>query len=90
MSSMSTTAFVGVGSNLGNRKQIIRQAEQKLSHVEDIRFIRSAPIYETQPVSGPKQDLFLNTVWEIETDLSAHQLLVALFQIESDFGRLRL
>ncbi len=87
---MSITAFIGVGSNLGDRKQTIHQAEQKLSHVEGIRFIRSAPIYETQPVGGPKQDLFLNTVWEIETDLPARQLLNALFEIESDFGRLRL
>ena len=87
---MSTTAFIGVGSNLGDRKQTIHQAEQKLSHVEGIRFIGSAPIYETQPVGGPKQDLFLNTVWEIETDLPARQLLTVLFQIESDFGRMRI
>lgn len=87
---MSTTAFIGVGSNLGDRKQTICQAEQKLSNIKGVRFIRSAPIYETQPVGGPKQGLFLNTVWEIETDLPARQLLNALVQIESDFGRLRI
>ena len=87
---MSTTAFIGVGSNLGDRKQTIHQAEQKLSKVKGIKFVKSAHLYETQPVGGPKQDLFLNTVWEIETDLSARELLTALFQIESDFGRKRL
>ncbi len=87
---MLTSAFIGVGSNLGDRKQTIQQAQQKLSNFEGVRFLRSAPVYETSPVGNPKQGLFLNTVWEIETDLSAHQLLTALLEIESDFGRIRL
>ena len=86
---MSTSAFIGVGSNLGDRKQAIRQAEQKISTVYGVRFLRSAPVYETDPVGGPNQGLFLNTVWEIETELPAHELLDILRAIESDLGRLR-
>lgn len=86
---MSTTAFIGVGSNLGERAHMIQQAQEKLSTLQSVRFLRSAPIYETRPVGGPKQGLYLNTVWEIETDLSAHQLLEALLQVESDLGRRR-
>lgn len=86
---MSTTAFIGVGSNLGDRKQIIEQAQQKLSKTQGIHFIRSAPLYETKPVGGPEQGLFLNTVWELETDLTAQDLFKTLSQIESEFGRTR-
>ena len=86
---MSTAAYIGVGSNLGDRQEAIQQAKQKLSSIEDIQFIRSAAVYETEPVGGPEQGLFLNTVWEIETDLSAHQLMEALSKVESSLGRQR-
>ncbi len=86
---MFVTAFIGVGSNLGDRKQTIQQAKEKISAASGICFIQSAPIYETEPVGGPEQELFLNTVWEIETDLSAKELLFVLANLESDFGRLR-
>ena len=81
--------YIGVGSNLGDRKQTIRQAKQKLSNIEGVHFVRSAAIYETDPVGGPKQGPFLNTVWEIETELSAQELMAALLKVESSLGRQR-
>ena len=84
-----TTAFIGVGSNLGDRKKTIENAQKKLSQSAQIRFIRSAPLYETEPMGGPPQGLYLNTVWEIETSLRAMQLLEVLLQIESQLGRNR-
>jgi len=86
---MVVTAFIGVGSNLGDRKRTMGEAQKALAACPEIRFQRSAPIYETQPVGGPPQGLYLNTVWEIETDLTAEALLNVLLKIESDYGRER-
>ena len=83
-------AFIGVGSNLGNREIHIRKAEERLKRSGKIKFLRSAPIYETEPVSEIPQGKYLNTVWEIETDLSARELLHVLLEIESEMGRTRL
>ena len=52
-------------------------------------FIQSAPLYETEPVGGPPQGPYLNTVWEVETPLEAKELLELLTQIELQFGRTR-
>lgn len=86
---MLTTAYIGVGSNLGNREETIEKAKEALSAFPQIRFIRSAPIYETQPIGGPKQGLYLNTVWELETTLDAEELLRVLSEIELHLGRTR-
>ncbi len=83
------TVFIGVGSNLGDRKKIIENAQQVFSQSSGIRFVRSAPLYETESVGGPPQGLYLNTVWEVETLLQAKELLNLLLQIESRFGRTR-
>ena len=88
---MSTSiAYIGVGSNLGNRKAAIHKAQQNLSAHPKIRQLRSAPIYETDPVGGPVQGPYLNTVWELETDLSAQELLSLLLKIEEELGRKRI
>ena len=84
-----TTAWIGVGSNLGPRGSTIEKAREMLSQNPNIRFKCSAPVYETEPVGGPHQGLFLNTVWEVETDLSADDFLRALLGIESSLGRRR-
>ena len=84
-----TTAFIGVGSNLGDRKKTIENAKTMLNQSVQIRFVRSAPLYETEPIGGLPQGLYLNTVWEIETSLRAKQLLEVLLQIESQLGRNR-
>ncbi|MBI4358853.1 MAG: 2-amino-4-hydroxy-6-hydroxymethyldihydropteridine diphosphokinase [Candidatus Omnitrophica bacterium] len=87
---MSTIAFVGVGSNLGNRRYSVDQAKELLAAYPTVRFVRSAPCYETEPVGGPLQGLYLNTVWEVETDLSAKEFLALLLSVESKLGRTRL
>ena len=83
------TIFIGVGSNLGDRKETIESAQQVFSQSLGIRLIRSAPLYETEPVGGPAQGLYLNTVWEVETSLQPREILDLLLQIESQFGRNR-
>jgi 2-amino-4-hydroxy-6-hydroxymethyldihydropteridine diphosphokinase len=82
--------YVGVGANLGDRNHFIDDARKFLTQHSGIRFKRSAQVYETEPVGGPSQGKYLNTVWEIETDLSAREFLAALQTIESQLGRKRL
>ena len=86
---MSTSVYLGIGSNLGDRGSLIKEACKELSAHPKIKFLKSAPIYETDPIGGPAQGRYLNTVWEIETQLSAKDLLVFLFQIEEKLGRKR-
>ena len=87
---MSTIAFVGVGSNLGDRRSFINRARELLIVSPKVRFLRYAPCYETEPVGGPPQGLYLNTVWEVETDLNAGEFLTLLLSVESELGRKRL
>lgn len=87
---MPTTAFVGVGSNLGDRERMILQAKKILSGHPKVRFLRSAPLYETGPMGGPPQGPYLNTVWEVETELNAHEFMALLLNVESALGRKRL
>ena len=86
---MPQAAYIGVGSNLNDRKSLIEKAKTLLCLNDKIIFLRSAPFYETQPVGGPRQGLFLNTVWEIESELSAGELLDWLLKIETQLGRVR-
>ena len=82
-------AYLGVGSNLGNREEYLRQARELLQKIPSVRFLRSSTIYETDPVGGPPQGKYLNAVWEIETRLPATELMKALLSIEKSLGRTR-
>jgi 2-amino-4-hydroxy-6-hydroxymethyldihydropteridine diphosphokinase len=82
-------AFVGVGSNLGDRKGFIERARATLRQVRDVTFLRASRIYETDPVGGPKQWKYLNVVWEIETQLAPEEFMKCLLAIEKELGRER-
>ncbi|MCM8774930.1 MAG: 2-amino-4-hydroxy-6-hydroxymethyldihydropteridine diphosphokinase, partial [Candidatus Omnitrophica bacterium] len=82
-------AFIGVGSNLGDRKATIDSARQMLGRMPGVKMLRSSVIHETEPVGGPPQGPYLNAVWEVETTLSAGELLDRFFQIEKKFNRFR-
>ena len=86
---MRTTAYVGVGSNLGDRLENLRAAVRDLAGTPDVRVVRSSSVYETSPVGGPEQGDFLNAVVEISTELEPHALLEALQRIENELGRIR-
>jgi 2-amino-4-hydroxy-6-hydroxymethyldihydropteridine diphosphokinase len=78
-------AFLSLGSNLGDRRAILREAISSLSGVVAI-----SPVYETDPVGGPAgQGPFLNLVVEIDTDLTARQLLGVCHRLESAANRVR-
>lgn len=81
--------FVGVGSNVGHREGYLKQAFELLATVGGVHIVKQSPVYETEPVGGPKQGRYLNAVWELKTDLSVHSLLDEIVNIEKSLGRIR-
>lgn len=83
------TCYIGVGSNLGDRRVYINKAIKELNMNIHIKVNRVSSIYETAPVSEIAQGKFLNGVIEIETDLGPRELLKGLNEIERSLGRIR-
>jgi 2-amino-4-hydroxy-6-hydroxymethyldihydropteridine diphosphokinase len=79
-----TTAYVGLGSNLGDREATIRRG------AELVGARRLSTIIETEPWGYANQPRFLNAVAEIDTPLTARQLLVHLLDVERRLGRERI
>lgn len=82
-------AFLGLGSNLGDRLAHLQRAVDLLGIEPGIRVTRSSRIWETDPVGGPDQPEFLNAVVEVITDLQPHDLLTACNRVEAVLGRTR-
>ena len=82
-------AFVGLGSNLGEREAQIRQALEAMAALPETELVRASSLYDTEPVGDTDQPNFLNAVAELETDLTAQQLLWNLLLIEKRLGRER-
>jgi 2-amino-4-hydroxy-6-hydroxymethyldihydropteridine diphosphokinase len=83
----AVTAFVALGSNMGDRSGHMDHAFRALASTDGIRLVRQSSIHETAPVGPPGQGPYLNAVAEISTDLSPNALLAALLHIESQRGR---
>jgi 2-amino-4-hydroxy-6-hydroxymethyldihydropteridine diphosphokinase len=81
-----TRAFLGLGSNVGDRVAFLRDAVASLAGV-GLR--ATSPVYETEPVGGPEQGAFLNLVAELDTDRSARELLGVCHRLESAADRVR-
>jgi GTP cyclohydrolase-4 len=79
------TAYLGLGSNLGDRKHNLARALEFMSKHLVIEQI--SPIYETEPVGYDQQPLFLNAACRISTELSAEKLLRLAKRIEAKLGR---
>ncbi len=79
--------YIGVGSNLGDRKKNIEKAYKFLNNIQGIKIRKTSSIIETEPWGYKNQPKFLNTVWEIETELSPEKLLKTLKKIEKTVGR---
>lgn len=79
--------YIGVGSNLGNRRENINKALDCLRKTKGIRLEGVSRIYESTPVGGPRQREFLNAALKIKTSLAPIQLLKTLKKIEQDLGR---
>ena len=83
------TAFLGLGTNIGNRKENLDRAVEALGHLPKTTVAAVSSIYETEPWGYMWQANFLNLCVRIETELSPHALLGACLGIEAAFGRER-
>jgi 2-amino-4-hydroxy-6-hydroxymethyldihydropteridine diphosphokinase len=85
------TAFLALGSNLGDRKANLRAAVERLASTRtgNIAIERVSAIYETAPVGVTAQPDFYNLVVEIRTDLPPRELLRECLAVESSLGRVR-
>ena len=86
---MSEPAFLGLGSNVGDRLTHLTEAVRRLGDEDGIRVVRSSRVWETDPIGGPPQPDFLNAVIEIELDRPPRELLAAAHRVESALGRVR-
>lgn len=84
-----TTAYLSIGSNIGERLKFIEQAVSFLGLCEEIDVVQTSALYETEPWGVKDQNWFLNVAVEINTTLSPQDLLVKCNQIESTLGRNR-
>jgi 2-amino-4-hydroxy-6-hydroxymethyldihydropteridine diphosphokinase len=81
-----TRAFLGLGSNLGDRDRYLRAAIEALG---PLGLVAVSPVYETDPVGGPAQGRYLNLVVQLDTDASPRELLVLCQRLEAAAGRVR-
>ncbi len=87
---MTTPAWIGLGSNLGDRRAILDSALADLAQVDGVTLRAVSSYRETQPVGGPPgQGPFLNAAARLDTTLGPHQLLESLQTIEARAGRVR-
>lgn len=83
-------AYLGLGSNLGDRRANLTSALRRLSELPDSTLLQSAGIYETPPVGGPAgQGMFLNSACLVKTSLTPQEFLREIHAIERALGRLR-
>jgi 2-amino-4-hydroxy-6-hydroxymethyldihydropteridine diphosphokinase len=86
---MENTAYIALGSNIGNRYDYLREAIQRLNDYPEIELVNYSSVYETDPVGYEDQDLFLNMVIKVKTEWAAHDLLDACLKTEAELGRKR-
>jgi 2-amino-4-hydroxy-6-hydroxymethyldihydropteridine diphosphokinase len=84
-----TRAYVGLGANLGDREPTLRAAVGALAAEDGVEVVSVSVLRETEPVGIGQQPLYLNGAAELETTLTARELLDRLLAIEQRFGRIR-
>ena len=89
MADMGIMAYIGLGTNLGNRQANLQMALKELTTLPTMELCRVSSVYETAPVGMTDQPDFLNMVAQGETTLSPRELLDALLHIENKMGRTR-
>ncbi|MDD5120835.1 MAG: 2-amino-4-hydroxy-6-hydroxymethyldihydropteridine diphosphokinase [Candidatus Omnitrophica bacterium] len=82
------TCYLGIGSNLGNRRKNIKLAVKKVGALKDTCIIKESSVFETLPVGGPAgQPNYFNSVLKIQTKVPPLILLKKLKRIEKELGR---
>jgi 2-amino-4-hydroxy-6-hydroxymethyldihydropteridine diphosphokinase len=85
----TSTAYLGLGSNLGEREEYLREAIRQLSENPQIEIAAVSSFYETAPVGYTDQPDFINVVVKVKTTLSPQKLLEICLSTEKKIGRVR-
>jgi 2-amino-4-hydroxy-6-hydroxymethyldihydropteridine diphosphokinase len=80
-------AYIGLGSNIGDKSDNIKRALEILDQFDGLKVVKASSYYETEPVGYEDQDWFVNAVAKIDTVLSPEQLLIAFKKVEKLIGR---
>ncbi|MFH1798953.1 MAG: 2-amino-4-hydroxy-6-hydroxymethyldihydropteridine diphosphokinase [Candidatus Omnitrophota bacterium] len=80
-------AYIGIGSNIGDKRVNCENAILKLESLGGIKILKCSTLYPTKPVGGPKQEDYINGVVKLETEMPPLELLEAVKRIEKDMGR---
>ena len=86
---MRPLAYIALGSNLGDRDQLLARARSALAALPRSRVVAESSVEETAPVSEVPQGPYLNQMVALETELSPRELLAELQRIEQEAGRVR-
>lgn len=84
---MASIAYIGIGSNLGDKVLQCQRAVQEILKIDHHRLLAQSSLYKSLPLGFTDQDWFVNGVIQIETDLEPLPLLQELKSIEERFGR---
>jgi 2-amino-4-hydroxy-6-hydroxymethyldihydropteridine diphosphokinase len=84
-----TQAFVALGSNLQDPASQVRTALIELAELPQTRLVRQSPLYRSDPMGPPDQPDYINAVAELDTELTAVELLQELQNLEHAHGRVR-
>lgn len=82
-----TVAYVGIGSNVGDRVAFCRRAVDALREAEGVRVEKVSSLYETEPIGGPPQRSYINLVVRLDVDIAPRELLTVCKAIERRIGR---
>jgi 2-amino-4-hydroxy-6-hydroxymethyldihydropteridine diphosphokinase len=82
-----TAAYIGIGSNVGERRSFCRRAVTELDAVNGVTVDATSSLYETSPIGGPPQRSYVNMVVRVTASLEPQGLLDACKRIERRLGR---
>jgi len=82
-------AYIGLGSNLNNPKQQIKDALIALNTAKDVKVVGLSSLYQSKPVDGSKQPDYINAMCQVNTHLTALELLYVCQDIETKQHRVR-
>jgi len=85
----SITAYIAVGSNLGDSNAIVHSAFDAINNIPKTTLTQRSSLHQTKPMGPQDQPDYLNAAAEIKTTLSPYELLKELQRIENEHGRIR-
>ena len=86
---MTEKAYIGVGSNLGDKVANCREAIRRVDSLGGCSVTARSGLYRTEPVDVEDQDWYVNGVIAVDTDLTPRDLLAQLMAVEASMGRVR-